>query len=100
MIFAPGHKGGDAKLLSILAVPGSNYIFAGRITNLDVHAGIIDVENQSDGKNYELHFPASMENRGELRVGAQVAANASFNGRAYTTQEVTIMPEQSQDAQQ
>lgn len=100
VIFAPGRKGGDAKQLSILAVPGTNYIFAGRITNLDVHAGIIDVENQSDGKNYELHFPPSMENRGELRVGAQVAANASFNGRTYTTQTVTIMPEQSENAQQ
>jgi hypothetical protein len=100
VVFAPGQKGGDAKQLSILAVPGTNYIFAGRITNLDLHAGIIDVENQSDGKNYEVHFPVGMENRADLHVGAQVAANASFDGHTYTTREVTVMPEQSQNEAQ
>jgi len=100
VVFMPGGKNGDAKQISILAVPGTNYIFAGRITNFDTHAGIIDVDNQSDGKNYEIHFPVGMENRGELRVGAQIAANASFDGRTYTTQQVTIIPEQSENAQQ
>lgn len=99
VVFAPGQKGGEAKQISVLAVPGSNYIFAGRITNLDLHAGIIDVDNQSDGKNYELHFPPTMENRAELRVGAQVAANANFDGRTYRTQQITVTPEQSQNAE-
>lgn len=99
--FAPGRKGGDARQLSILAVPGTRYLFAGRITNLDLHLGILDVENQSDGKNYELHFnTAAMENRNQLRVGAQIASNAVFDGRTYTAQQVTVMPEQSQSAQQ
>ncbi len=100
VIFSPGSKGSDARQISILAVPGTNYIFAGRITNFDTHAGILDVDNQSDGRNYEIHFPPSMENRGELRVGAQIAATASFDGRTYATQQITIMHEQSQDAQQ
>jgi hypothetical protein len=99
VVFAPGQKGGEARQISVLAVPGSNYIFAGRITNLDLRSGIIDVDNQSDGKNYELHFPPTMENRGELRVGAQVAANANFDGRAYRTQQITVTPEQSQNAE-
>jgi hypothetical protein len=100
VVFAPGHNGGDARQISILAVPGTKYIFAGRITNFDIHNGIVDVDNQSDGRNYELHFPPEMENRGELRVGAQVAANATFDGHTYTTRQITIMPEQSQNAQQ
>ena len=100
VVFAPGQKGGEARQISVLAVPGTNYIFAGRITNFDLHAGIIDVDNQSDGKNYEIHFPPAMENRGELRIGAQIAANASFDGRTYSTQQITVMPESSQSAQQ
>ena len=51
-------------------------------------------------KNYELHFPPGMENRMQLRIGEQVAANADFDGRTYTTQQVTIMPEQAESAQQ
>jgi hypothetical protein len=100
VVFAPGQAGGDARQISILAVPGTKYIFAGRITNFDIHNGIVDVDNQSDGRNYEIHFPPEMENRGELRVGAQVAANATFDGHTYATQQITIMPEQSQNAQQ
>jgi hypothetical protein len=100
VVFAPGHNGGVARQISILAVPGTKYIFAGRITNFDIHSGIVDVDNQSDGRNYELHFPPDMENRGELRVGAQVAVNATFDGHTYTTRQVTIVPEQSQNAQQ
>jgi hypothetical protein len=100
VVFAPGQTGGDARQISILAVPGTKYIFAGRITNFDIHSGIVDVDNQSDGRNYELHFPPEMENRGELRVGAQVAANATFDGRTYTTRQITIVPEQAQNAQQ
>jgi hypothetical protein len=99
VIFAPGQKGGEARQISVLAVPGSSYIFAGRITNLDLHAGIIDVDNQSDGKNYELHFPPAMENSRELHIGAQVAANASFDGHTYRTQQVTVTPDQTQNAE-
>jgi hypothetical protein len=100
VVFEPGKKGGDAKEVSVLATPGSNYIFAGRVTNLDMHNGVLNVENQSDGKNYELHFnPSSMENRLALRVGSQIAANAAFDGRTYSAKDVTLMPEQ-ESAQQ
>ena len=101
VVFAPGRHGGDAQQLSVLAIPGTNYLFAGRVTNLDLHLGILDVDNQSDGQNYELHFnPAAMENRMALHVGAQVAANAAFDGRTYTARDVTIVPEQPESAQQ
>ena len=99
--FAPGRHGGDARQVNVLAVPGTKYIFSGRVTNLDLHLGILNIDNQSDGKNYELHFnPAAMENRNALRVGVHIASNATFDGHTYTARDVTVMPDNSQSAQQ
>lgn len=92
VLFAPGRKGGQAREILVLATPGSTYLFAGRITNIDLRSGIVNIENQSDGRNYELRFdPAKVDNREELIVGTEVAANSTFDGRTYRTQNLSII---------
>ncbi len=99
--FAPGRRGGDARQVQVLAVPGTNYLFSGRVTNLDLHLGVLNLENQSDGKNYELHFnPSTIDNVSALRVGTQIASNATFDGHTYTAKNVTVMAANSESAQQ
>lgn len=92
VLFAPRRKGGQAREVLVLATPGSTYLFAGRITNIDLRSGVVNIENQSDGRNYELRFdPATVDNREELIVGTEVAANSTFDGRTYKTQNLSII---------
>ena len=45
-----------AQKITILALPGAAFRFAGRITHLDVKSSTMAIENTSDGKNYEVGF--------------------------------------------
>ena len=92
VMFAPGQKGGTAQQVLLLAVPGESFIFAGRVTNLDVSRGTIAIDNESDEKNYTVHFnPATVEDREHLTLGSTVTARATFDGRNYHAQQLTLM---------
>jgi hypothetical protein len=80
---------GLAREVSIIAVPGSTFTFAGKITFLDLHRGLIAVQNSTDDKNYEIHFaPSAVTNRNELGVGRDVLVRATFEGARYMAQSV------------
>jgi hypothetical protein len=80
---------GLAREVSIIAVPGSTFTFAGKITFLDLHRGLIAVQNSTDDKNYEIHFaPSAVINRNELGVGRDVLVRATFEGARYMAQSV------------
>jgi hypothetical protein len=73
-------------------VPGESFIFAGRVTHLDVSQGRVAIDNESDEKNYTVYFdPASVEDREHLTLGSQVTARATFDGRNYHAQQLTLM---------
>lgn len=100
--FSPGHgRSGEARDIAVLARPGANYVFAGRVTNLDLRSGMLSVNNQTDSKNYDLHFdPARVEQRERLRVGAEITARATFDGKAYRASDLTVAKPAEQSAQQ
>ena len=80
---------GLAREVSIIAVPGSTFTFSGKITFLDLHRGLIAVQNSTDDKNYEIHFaPSVVVNRNELGVGRDVLVRATFEGARYMAQSV------------
>jgi hypothetical protein len=80
---------GLAREVSIIAVPGSTFTFAGKVTFLDLHRGLIAVQNATDDKNYEIHFaPSAVANRNELGVGRDVLVRATFEGARYMAQSV------------
>jgi hypothetical protein len=90
---------GLAREISIIAVPGSTFTFAGKVTFLDMHRGLIAVQNSTDNKNYEIHFaPSAVSNRNELGVGRDVLVRATFEGARYMAQSVnpTKAPEQEE----
>jgi hypothetical protein len=91
-IFAPGRKGGIADDVNILAVPGTSYVFVGRITNVDVKRGMLAIENESDQKNYELRYDAArIPDHDRLRVGAKVRTQANFDGKIYLVEAISII---------
>lgn len=96
VMFLPGQKGGTARQVLVLAVPGQNFIFSGKVTNLDISTGTLSIDNQTDNKNYTLRFnPSTVEDRDHLTVGADITASATFDGQSYHATTVTVMPRSS-----
>jgi Domain of unknown function (DUF5666) len=82
---------GVAREISILAAPGSAFTFAGKITFLDTHRGVLAVRNAVDNKTYDIHFvPARTPEISRLSVGAEVRIIAAFDSTGYTAQQVTV----------
>lgn len=91
--FVPG---GEALVqeLSILAVPGSTFIFSGPVTHLDFSTHLLVVANKTDGKIYELDYdPARLGPHKDLREGSDVTVDATFDGRRYVAQKLQLIPE-------
>ena len=76
--------------VQIIAEPGTSFTYFGRVTHLDLRAGLLDIENQSDGKNYEVHFDGSTRIPENLTVGSEVTVVATFMGNNYTAQSVEV----------
>jgi len=82
---------GLAREVSIIAAPGSVYTFAGKVTFLDLHRGLLALQNSTDDRNYEIHFsPESVTDRSNLGVGRDVLVRATFEGTRYTAQSVNL----------
>ena len=96
--FSPQHANrGVAREITIIAVPGSAFTFVGTITHLDMHRGLLAVQNSTDNKNYEISFtPSSLTDRENLAIGAEVKIVAVFDGPRYTARAVTLTKAASQ----
>jgi len=92
--FSPGTgRRGTAQQVSILAVPGTTFTFAGKVTHLDMRSGLIAVDNQSDHKTYDIAFdPAKSKFNDNVTVGSQVQIVATFTGKGYRADQITGMP--------
>ncbi|MBZ5505057.1 MAG: DUF5666 domain-containing protein [Acidobacteriia bacterium] len=91
--FAAGQPNrGLAREIDIIAAPGSNFTFAGRVTFLDIRRGILAVQNSVDDKNYEIHFsPNTTADRASLVIGTEVRVVATFEGSRYSAQSVNVI---------
>jgi hypothetical protein len=82
---------GLAREIHILAAPGAAFTFLGKVTYLDLHRGLLAVQNSGDDRNYEIHFsPSHTEAARRLGVGTEVRVVATFEGTQYTAQSVDI----------
>jgi hypothetical protein len=92
IMIAPGKGSGTARQVLVLAVPGESFVFSGKVTHLDISTGTLSVDNESDEKNYTLHFdPASVEDREHLVIGSTVSTRATFDGQTYQAGRLTLM---------
>lgn len=91
--FAPErtHRG-VAREVVILAAPGMQFTFAGKVAYLDLRSGILSLANQADGKTYDLNFsPRRVDKLDALGVGSQVTVQATFERAGYRADSVTII---------
>ncbi len=80
---------GVARQVTVLAVPGSTFTFAGKVRHLDLRSGTLAIENQSDNKTYEIRFRPGLVSD-EVTVGSDVTIAATFNGNAYEAKDVAV----------
>lgn len=75
---------GVVREVTLLARPGAEYTFNGRVTFIDLSNKMIALDNETDSKNYQIYFeslPATMLQ--SLREGSQIGISAVFNGTRY-----------------
>ena len=73
-----------ANRVTVLARPGSEFTFSGKISSLDMHAGIMVLVDPRDQKSYQVSFnPASLPMSGSLHAGDQVRVTATYDGAHY-----------------
>jgi hypothetical protein len=97
--FQPGKDAAVAREIVVLAAPGSVFIFAGRVTFLDLSSHELVVANISDNNRYEIQFnPAKLEPdvKQQLQEGINVTIAARFNGQRYVADSVTMLPTTAQ----
>jgi hypothetical protein len=89
--FMPEPGGRDlAGRITVLAVPGSTFVFSGSISFLDVRSGLFDVVDPRDGKSYQIHFDSTRIPRsGNLHIGDHVSVRAQYEGSGYEAGEIT-----------
>lgn len=92
-------SGGQAMVrqISILASPGTAFVFSGLLEHLDLRRGLLVVVDPRDKKGYELYFDPTV--RGltrDLREGANVTVYADFDGSRYAARSITLNTPSSQ----
>lgn len=90
--FAPesGNRG-IAREVLIVAAPGSAFTFAGKLTYLDLRRGLLAIQNESDGKSYDIKFSRqAVDDLPNLGVGARVTIVAIFEGAGYDAKTVNV----------
>lgn len=90
---ATGKGQAVASRVTVLAAPGSDFVFGGKLTALDMHAGRLVVVDPRDQQSYEISFnPAGMPVSQTLHIGDQVRVTASFDGTRYTATGIIPVP--------
>ena len=89
--FDAGEKGrAIANRVTVLAKPGSNFVFSGKLSSLDMHAGILVLVDPRDQKTYEISFgPGRFPIAETLHVGDQLRVSAAFEGPHYSAVDIS-----------
>jgi hypothetical protein len=81
---------GVADQVSVLATPGSTFVFTGNISSLDMHAGRLSIFDPADEKTYQVSFDAAnFPSTQNLHAGDPVMVTADFDGDHYVANAIT-----------
>jgi hypothetical protein len=91
--FGPENGGDVAREISILAIPGTNFIFAGEITAINLRLGIIVITSSTDHKSYEIYIdPSLLPEDNSVHEASNITVVARFDGSRYIANRVTVNP--------
>lgn len=80
-----------AQQISVIAAPGSEFVFYGTITYLNMSTSTLAVANESDKKTYDIKFTPAAVNPQALQQGQQVLVKARFSGQGYVADNIQFM---------
>jgi len=87
---ADGNGRAIARQISILATPGTAFVFTGTVDFLDFHSGLLVVLDPRDQKRYEISFDPQLPIRDSLHEGVGVTVTAGFDGSRYKAREIAV----------
>jgi hypothetical protein len=82
---------GMAREINILAAPGESFLFAGRVTHLDVSTGQLALENRTDNRTYDITIDDHKDIPANLMIGTEVSIAAVFDGRQYKANRINVV---------
>ncbi len=81
----------ELREVTLLAKPGTTFVFAGRITYLDLSRKIVAIDNQTDRTKYDVSIEAIAPSIArKLHEGEQVTISAVFDGNRYSARNVEL----------
>lgn len=91
--FSGAANGSVAREVRVLANPGQNFTFVGKVTFLDLRLKRFAIANQSDNETYDISLDQLARGQTSgLRIGADAVVKAVFNGKTYAAQSLEISP--------
>jgi len=89
--FDPDGKGrGSATRITVLATPGSTFVFAGNLVSLDTQTGTMTVLDPRNDQTYEIAFnPGALSSIQNIRPGQHVRVTTAYDGKRYVAETVT-----------
>ncbi|MGC2472846.1 MAG: DUF5666 domain-containing protein [Candidatus Sulfotelmatobacter sp.] len=89
--FAPDGNGhSTASQVSILALPGTEYTFAGEVVHLDLSTGLVVLKSSTDNQTYEVYLSPSVTPDENLHPGSVVTVLTYFDGSRYLARNLTV----------
>lgn len=91
-IFHSDKKGrGEARQITILATPGSTFVFSGTLSSLDMHTGVLVVIDPRDSQSYRIFFnPSRLSVARNCHLGDHIRVTAIYDGARYTARELLV----------
>lgn len=89
--FDPDGKGrASATQITLLATPGSKFVFSGNLIALDMHTGTMMLLDPRDDQNYRIEFdPSTIPAIQNVHGGQRVRITAEYDGTRYLAQDIT-----------
>ena len=89
--FEPDGKGrGTINSVTVLATPGSQFVFSGNLIALDMHNGTMMVMDPTTNQSYPIDFNANtLSTMPDVRPGQRVRVTAEYDGTRYLAHSVT-----------
>jgi hypothetical protein len=86
----------ELRAITVLATPGTTFAFAGRVTLVDLSQKLIAIDNQSDGKKYDVSVEAIAPSvLRQVREGGEISVSAVFDGDRYSARSLDFAPAKS-----
>jgi hypothetical protein len=81
---------GIASQISVLATPGSAFVFSGNITFLDLRSKVLVLVDPTTDSSYKINFdPVRLPLSKDLHEGERVRVTATFDGGSYVATGIT-----------